>query len=115
MIKMNNQKIAVSIFNQTFEISSQTLSNEQLKELAVFVDEKMKNIFASTKLSSALKIAVLTSLNLAEELFVLKKNAKEIHQPSLSEIEITQILINFTKKIQRISDNVKLYDTKNTP
>ena len=64
-----NKQIEVEIFNQKFLLTSEKENAERLQEVALFVDQKMRDIYKSTNLSSALKIAILTALNLADELF----------------------------------------------
>jgi cell division protein ZapA (FtsZ GTPase activity inhibitor) len=105
------EKTSVTIFNQLFELSSQTLSPSQLQDLARFVDEQMKKTFKSTNLSSALKIAVLTALNLAQELASLKEQTPEnLDKEQYDTATLTQMLLNISKKIQQINNKITLYD-----
>lgn len=61
-------KVEVEIFNQKFTLFSERDDKERIIKLAATVDSRMREIYRATKLSSALKIALLTAINLADEL-----------------------------------------------
>ncbi len=77
----NKNKIEVEIFNQKFTLFSEVEGEKELRKLADFVDKRMRDIYQTTKLSSALKIAILTALNLADEL--LSKTNNDENNPEL--------------------------------
>ena len=60
--------ISVEIHGQRYPIRS-TLDREYVARLASYVDEKMRAAADSTPSSDSLRLAVLTALNVADELF----------------------------------------------
>jgi cell division protein ZapA len=60
--------IPVEIHGQRYPIRS-TLDPEYVARLAVYVDEKMRAAADSTPTGDSLRLAVLTALNIADELF----------------------------------------------
>jgi cell division protein ZapA len=50
-----------------------------IKDIAQYVDSKMRGVAATTANVSSLKVAILTALNLADELFKMKKD-NAVHQ-----------------------------------
>lgn len=78
--------VEVEIFHKNFTLFSEQEGQAHLKELASFVDQRMKEIYSKTKLSSGLKIAILTALNLAEELYLEKKNKNDSSPESVNQI-----------------------------
>jgi len=53
-------------------------SPEYMKRVAHYVDEKMRQIGQSNSRLGISKIAVLTAINLADELFLLRKELQEL-------------------------------------
>ena len=60
-------KITVSIFGSEYTLVSDQ-NEEYVKKIAEFVDQKMREIDRSQNISSTAKIAILTALNIADEL-----------------------------------------------
>ena len=60
--------IAVEIHGQRYPIRS-TLDPEYVARLATYVDEKMRAAAETTPTGDSLRLAVLTALNVADELF----------------------------------------------
>jgi cell division protein ZapA len=60
--------ISVEIHGQRYPIRS-TLDQEYVARLASYVDEKMRAAAVSTPTGDLLRLAVLTALNVADELF----------------------------------------------
>ena len=60
--------IPVEILGQRYPIRS-TLDPEYVARLALYVDEKMRAAADSTPAGDSLRLAVLTALNIADELF----------------------------------------------
>jgi cell division protein ZapA len=60
--------IPVEIHGQRYPIRS-TLDPEYVARLAMYVDEKMRTASDSTPTGDSLRLAVLTALNIADELF----------------------------------------------
>jgi cell division protein ZapA len=60
--------IPVEIYGQRYPIRT-TLDPEYVARLASYVDEKLRAAHAATPSSDSLRLAVLTALNIADELF----------------------------------------------
>ena len=67
----------VTILGQKYTIKGDS-SEEHIKGLASFVDEKLKEIYNSSSGISPLKAAILASLNIADELHKLKEAQEDI-------------------------------------
>lgn len=68
----NKQGVSVDIFGNEYIIKGDG-NVEYTKEVANYVDSKMREISAVTSNVSSLKVAILTALNLADEVYRLKK------------------------------------------
>ena len=67
--------ISVEIHGQRYPIRS-GLDQEYVARLAHYVDEKMRAAADSTPTGDALRLAVLTALNVADELFRCRDGAR---------------------------------------
>ena len=67
--------ISVEIHGQRYPIRS-TLDQEYVARLASYVDEKMRAAADSTPAGDTLRLAVLTALNIADELFRCRDGAR---------------------------------------
>jgi cell division protein ZapA len=67
--------ISVEIHGQRYPIRS-TLDPEYVARLASYVDEKMRTAADSTSTGDSLRLAVLSALNLADELFRCRDGSK---------------------------------------
>ncbi len=61
-------RAAVEVFGRRYELRS-TQSSEHLEELASFVDRRMRELAEVSPHVDTAKLAVLTALNIADELF----------------------------------------------
>ena len=66
---------SVDIHGQRYPIRS-TLDEAYVARLAAYVDEKMRAAAESTPTGDSLRLAVLTALNLADELFRCREAAR---------------------------------------
>jgi cell division protein ZapA len=74
------ETVKVTIFNQTYSLRSAG-GDEHIREIASMVDERMKQIASHLSTHDISKIAVLTALNIADEMQNLKAQfAIEIEQ-----------------------------------
>ncbi len=90
-------QIDVEIFNQKFTLYSDEQSEAHIKKLAQFVDSEMREIYQKTKLSSALKIAILTALNFADRLL-----ANEVNEGNEDNSENINKLMDMIQKMEDI-------------
>ena len=61
------ESIQVEIFGQSYSIKAGS-DRDYIRELAAFVDARMKDVQKGTGTSDGYKIAILTALNIADEL-----------------------------------------------
>jgi cell division protein ZapA len=62
------EPVRVNIFNQTFNLRSHSGESERVRQLARLVDERMRLISSHLTVHDVAKVAVLTALNIADEL-----------------------------------------------
>ena len=79
------EAIEVTIFNQTYRLRSKT-DQEHVREIARLVDERMRQISSQMSTHDVVKIAVLTALNIADEMQNLRKYYEQEVQPLLSKL-----------------------------
>ncbi len=68
---MTNQ-VNVKIFGQEFTIKGED-SPDYVEELAEFVDKKMREVASASSVITSHKVAILTAINIADELFRSRK------------------------------------------
>ena len=64
----DEEVISVEINGQRYPIRT-TLDQEYVERLAIYIDQKMRAAADSTPTGDSLRLAVLTALNVADELF----------------------------------------------
>ena len=67
----------IEIYDQLYNVNGDQ-NEEYLKELAAYVDGKMRTIAESTHMVDSLKVAVLAALNIADEMFTTRQKQQEI-------------------------------------
>ena len=80
----NNMKI--EIYDQSYNLSADQ-DEEYVKELAAFVDGKMRAVAEATRTVDSLKVAVLAAVNIADELFAVRGRQQEIEGPLRKRVE----------------------------
>lgn len=76
----------IEIYDQTYNVNSGQ-DDEYLRDLARFVDTKMREVADATKIADSLKVAVLTALNIADELFSARERQKQLEEPLRKRVE----------------------------
>ena len=76
MEKTSSEPISVSILDRDYQFACEPGERKALKEAAAFLDERMRSIKGAGRLMALERIAVMTALNLSDELIKLKKNEK---------------------------------------
>lgn len=76
----------IEIYDQFYNVQAEG-DEAYLKELAAFVDGKMRNIAESTRMVDSLRVAVLAALNIADELYALRKRQAELEGPLKKRVE----------------------------
>lgn len=75
--KSTVNKVTVSIFNEEYVVKGEE-NPEYIEMLASYVDRRMKMIYQRNTNLSTVKVAVLTALNLADELNKLQEDYDEL-------------------------------------
>lgn len=78
--------VNIEIYNQSYNIRADQ-DEEYLKELAAYVDGKMRQVAEATRMVDSLKVAVLAALNMADELYVLRRRQEETEGPLKKRVE----------------------------
>ena len=68
--------ISVEIHGQRYPIRT-TLDQEYVERLAIYIDEKMRAAADTTPTGDSLRLAVLTALNVADELFRCRDGTRD--------------------------------------
>jgi len=69
--------VEVEIFGQKFRIKGEDIDPEYIKNLASYVDAKMREVHSRLSRSTPAQIALLAALTITHELFVLQKKMEE--------------------------------------
>jgi cell division protein ZapA len=86
LLSPRREPVKIEIFDQTYNVNAE--QNEQyVKNLADYVDGKMREIGEATRTVDSLKVAVLAALNIADELFALRERQKELEGPIRQRVE----------------------------
>ena len=77
MSDSSTRVVSVEIFGQRFPIRS-ALEPGYVSDLATFVDEKMRAVAEETPTGDSLKLAILTALNIADELIRCQQGEQRV-------------------------------------
>lgn len=69
---MESSKVKVNILGQTYNIKGDA-APEYIMQLADYVNEKVEEVSRNIASSNSLQVAILVSLNIADEYFQMKK------------------------------------------
>lgn len=76
----------IDIYDQSYNVHADQ-NEEYLKELAAYVDAKMRQAAEATRTVDSLKVAVLAALNIADEMFTLRERQQQIEGPLRKRVE----------------------------
>jgi cell division protein ZapA len=101
---MEKSSIKVTIMGSEYALKSE-VDSEYVQELAAYVDQKMRKLADGSPVHAPLKIAVLTAVNISDELFRLKRKYDQM----VKEIESTsqEITENVDTFLNQYSDYLK--------
>jgi cell division protein ZapA len=71
------EEVEVEIYGQTFRIATGDATPDYIHRLAAYVDERMRAIALTTKTMSLNRMAILTALNVADDLFKLQDHYEQ--------------------------------------
>jgi cell division protein ZapA len=81
-----SKTVKIEIYDQSYNVNADG-NEEYLKELAAYVDGKMRSVADATKMVDSLKVAVLAALNIADEMFTLRQRQDAIEGPLRKRVE----------------------------
>lgn len=68
------EDVEVEIYGQTFRVAAGDAAPLYIQQLASYVDERMRVIAHSAKTMSLTRVAILTALNIADDLLKLQED-----------------------------------------
>lgn len=77
MTEQQKNRLTVEIYGHKYNLMGEA-SNEHLQNVASYVNEKMNEINRKAPILDTTKIAVLTAVNIADELFRLKQEYEQL-------------------------------------
>lgn len=88
------QTTRVEIFGTEYSVRADAGAGEQyVKDIAAYVDAKMKEISEKQKLVSSTKIAILAAINLADEVFQQRRRQEASSQDVSAKVhELSSVL-----------------------
>jgi len=97
----SNQTVEVKIYNQTYTIKGDG-DGEYIQQLADYVDRRMKEISSGTLTADSLRVAILTALNIADELYKMRCKLEQLDS-TLTErsAECSELLDSLLRKPKR--------------
>lgn len=75
--------VEIKVFGQTFSVKTDA-EEDHLQAVAQYVNEKMEEVLKKTKSVSTLNVAILTALNIADDLLKEKEQRKAL----VKEVEV---------------------------
>lgn len=72
--------VKIDIYDQSYNVSTNQ-NEEYLRELAAYVDGKMREVAEATRIVDSFKVSVLAALNIADELFSARARQHETDGP----------------------------------
>jgi len=88
MENVKSEPISVEILDREYQFACEPSEREALKAAALFLDERMRSIKNAGRLMALERIAVMTALNLSDELLKLQKIEKHRQQNVDSRIRL---------------------------
>jgi cell division protein ZapA len=71
------QTVEVKIYNQTYTIRGD-VNSEYIQQLAEYVDRRMKEVSAGTLTADSLRVAILAALNIADDLYKMRRKLEQL-------------------------------------
>ncbi|OGP62668.1 MAG: hypothetical protein A2170_05200 [Deltaproteobacteria bacterium RBG_13_53_10] len=71
--------VEIKVFGQTYTVKSDA-EEEHVREVARFVNQKMEDVLKKTRSVSTLNVAILTALNIADDLLKERKRNTALFQ-----------------------------------
>jgi cell division protein ZapA len=94
-VKSNTQPVTVSILDKEYRISCQPNERESLLQAAAYVDGQMREIRQAGRTIGTERIAVMTALNIANDLLLSQKTKEDGSQ-------------NITRRIKSLQEKIEI-------
>ena len=88
MEKTTSEPISVDILDREYQFACSPDESIALREAAVYLDERMRSIKDAGRLMALERIAVMTALNLSDEILRLQKHEKNRQETLDSRIRL---------------------------
>lgn len=85
-VARGERNVKIEIYDQVYNVNADG-NEDYLRELAAYVDGKMRSVADATHMVDSLKVAVLAALNIADETFAMRKRQTEIEGPLRKRVE----------------------------
>lgn len=93
-----NDKVTVEVFGRRLTIEMEGLSQLEVNALAQMVDERMREVAASSKIVDSSKLAILTALDIAAELQRMKSRMEDFDR--VEESKVDRMLLALEKALE---------------
>ncbi len=90
--------VNVQIFGSEYRITSDT-DPDHIREVASYIDQKMREVANELALHTLSKIAVLTAVNLADDLFKIEEDRRRIDRISRAKADQLADSLNRTMRM----------------
>jgi cell division protein ZapA len=84
--QQGSANVKIDIYDQSYNVNAAE-NEEYIKELAAYVDAKMREVAEATRTVDSLKVAVLAAVNIADEMFTVRERQKQIEGPLRKRVE----------------------------
>ena len=71
--------VEIKVFGQVYTVKTDA-KEDHIQKVAQYVNEKMDEVTKNTKSVSSLNVAILTALNIADELFLSQKKLDQLNE-----------------------------------
>jgi cell division protein ZapA len=78
--------VKVEIYGQSYNVQGEE-DDAYVRQLAAFVDEKMRSVSEATRTVDSLRVAILAALNIADELHTLRTSQESMEGPVRKRVE----------------------------
>jgi cell division protein ZapA len=85
--------VKIEIYDQSYNLSADQ-DEAYVKQLAAFVDSKMRAVADATHTVDSVKVAVLAAINIADELLTLRQRQDKLEGPLQKRVERCVALVD---------------------
>ena len=89
--------VRVQVFGSEYRIASDT-DPEHIREVASYIDQKMREIASALVLRNRSTVAILTAVNLADELFKIEEESRLMNRISREKADQLADSVTFSSR-----------------